>query len=183
MVTDEERQRHDSAMARRESFRDLMLTRLNMGDTATCRSAASRCWTNRAGSPGTVAGRDVTVMKQAEHEIAQSRGFLKALIDAIPSPVLLKDGQHRYVEANPSFVEFFERPLDRIVGRTDFDFFTREDATYFLSTDQAALRGDGPVTSRASLIASTTRSGGCSCARPLSRHRTANATFFWFSST
>ncbi|MBL8532808.1 MAG: EAL domain-containing protein, partial [Betaproteobacteria bacterium] len=148
VVTDEERQRHDSAMARRESFRDLMLTRLNMGDTPRHVSISGEPVLDESGRFAGYrgVGRDVTVMKQAEHEIAQSRGFLKALIDAIPSPVLLKDGQHRYVEANPSFVEFFERPLDRIVGRTDFDFFTREDATYFLSTDQAALRGDGPVT-------------------------------------
>ena len=146
-VSSEDGRRHDAAIARREAFRDVAIawhgtegTTLHHALSGEPVTDASGAFTGYRG-----VGRDVSLLKQAEEEIAHSRQFLNALIDAIPSPVLVKDARHRYVGANPSFIEFFGRPREQVIGRTDHDFFEAEDADYFVATDNEALQSDTPV--------------------------------------
>ena len=74
-------------------------------------------------------------------EIAEAKRFLDALIDAIPTPVLVKDEHHRYIAANASFCDFFRNPVEQILGKTDYDFFAEQDAAYYQETDDQALSG------------------------------------------
>jgi diguanylate cyclase (GGDEF)-like protein/PAS domain S-box-containing protein len=75
----------------------------------------------------------------------ESRIFLHTLIDAIPSPVLVKDTAHRYVAVNEAFERFFKRPPELILGRTDHDFFDAKNASFFIATDDRALSGETDV--------------------------------------
>jgi PAS domain-containing protein len=55
--------------------------------------------------------RDITLRKRAERELEDARRFLDTLIDTFPTPILVKDAQHRYVAANSAFTRFFRRGL------------------------------------------------------------------------
>ncbi|MEO8630328.1 MAG: EAL domain-containing protein, partial [Betaproteobacteria bacterium] len=79
--------------------------------------------------------------KRAEREIEEAKSFLDALINAIPTPVLVKDEQHRFVAANAAFSVFFRRAPESILGKTDFHFFSAEDADFYQKTDDQALQG------------------------------------------
>jgi diguanylate cyclase (GGDEF)-like protein/PAS domain S-box-containing protein len=139
-----ERQRHDEAMARREPFRDLLTTRYNdAGEPRLVSVSGAPVF----GDDGTFlgyrgVGRDVTLQRRAESQIEQARNFLDAMVNAIPSPVLVKDAQHRYVGANTAFCRFFGRTLDEVIGTTDYDVFTPEEARFFQETDDRALQGE-----------------------------------------
>lgn len=81
----------------------------------------------------------MTVEPHVERSLEHAQAYLDALINAIPTPVLVKDHQHRYTAANAAFCNFFRRPASQIIGRNDFDFFSPEDAQYYQSTDAQAL--------------------------------------------
>jgi PAS domain-containing protein len=69
--------------------------------------------------------------------------FLDAVINAIPSPVLVKDDQHRFIAVNAAFCAFFRRAPAQILGKTGYDFFDAEDAAFYQETDaQVLAQGD-----------------------------------------
>ena len=139
-----ERERHDTVVARREPFRDLLTTRYDgAGEPITVAVSGAPVF----GDDGTFlgyrgVGRDVTLQRRAEFEIEQARNFLDAMVNAIPSPVLVKDAQHRYIGANTAFCRFFGRTLEQVIGITDNDVFPPEEAKYFQDTDDQALKGE-----------------------------------------
>ena len=142
------------------SFRDFIYRRVDASGKAH--------WVSLSGQPildaaGTFrgyrgVGREVTTQKHTEVNLEQAKVFLDALINAIPSPVLVKDASHRYVAVNPAFAAFFRRSTDEILGKTDFDFFAAEDATFYQSSDKEALeRGDVVEYERSYAVKGTTR--------------------------
>jgi diguanylate cyclase (GGDEF)-like protein/PAS domain S-box-containing protein len=137
---------HDAAVAAREPFRDMVMTRHNMGPEPRVVAVSGAPYFGPDGRFRGYRGvaRDITLQRRAEREIEDAKGFLDALIDAIPTPVLVKDEQHRYIAINASFRRFFSNRVD-ILGKTDYDFFASEDAAYYQATDDRALQGDTPV--------------------------------------
>jgi diguanylate cyclase (GGDEF)-like protein/PAS domain S-box-containing protein len=137
---------HDEAVSNRKPFRDLVLGGQTM-DAGNVVSVSGAPWFDRDGRFRGYRGiaRDITLQQQAEREISETKRFLDALIAAIPTPVLVKDEQHRYIGVNASFCEFFRRSSEQILGKTDFDFFAAEDAAFYQQTDDEALSGHAPV--------------------------------------
>ncbi len=146
-VSEAHRRAHDTAVAARLPFSDIEMTRHNLGEEPAVVSVSGEPIFDEEGRFRGYRGiaRDITLRKRAEREIEDARRFLDALIDAFPTPILVKDAQHRYVAANSAFARFFRRGLPDILGKNDFDFFSAEDATYFQETDRRTLEGAGPV--------------------------------------
>lgn len=144
-VTDRERLR--DALSRREPFRDVALPSVDASGAPLYLSVSGEPIHSEEGKFLGYRGvaRDVTLQHLAEERIARSRRFLESLIEAIPSPVLVKDAQHRYVAVNHAFEGFFRRPRSEILGRTDHDFFEPELANFFVETDRRAMAGDRTV--------------------------------------
>jgi PAS domain S-box-containing protein len=79
-------------------------------------------------TPGTgrlilVTVQDISDRKRAEAEREGSQAFLDAVLQSVPVPVVVKDRDHRVVQANREILEFFGRARDDFVGRTDADIF------------------------------------------------------------
>ena len=146
-VDEKSRQAHDQAVAERKPFRDLVIRSENEDANASVVAVSGAPWFEGDGRFRGYRGiaRDITLQQRAEREIAEAKGFLDALIAAIPTPVLVKDEQHRYIGVNASFCEFFRRSSEQILGKTDFDFFAPEDAAFYQDTDAEALKGRTPV--------------------------------------
>jgi diguanylate cyclase (GGDEF)-like protein/PAS domain S-box-containing protein len=132
---------HRTLCEAQRSFRDFIYRRVN--------ASGKEQWLALSGQPifdqtGRFrgyrgVGREVTEQKHAELGLTQAKVFLDALINAIPSPVLVKDQQHRYIAANAAFTVFFQRGLDEVLGKTDLDFFSAEDAAFYQASDTEAL--------------------------------------------
>ena len=61
----------------------------------------------------------------------QQQRQLRDLINSIPDLVWLKDMKGEYLFCNPSFERFFGAKESEIVGRTDYDFVSRDLADFF----------------------------------------------------
>ncbi len=71
--------------------------------------------------------------------------MLRATLNAVPDMLWLKDGRGVYLACNPAFARYFGQPESRIVGRTDFDFVSAEEARAFREHDRRAVLAGGPT--------------------------------------
>ncbi len=87
--------------------------------------------------------RDITDRKEFENQLAVSELRLRALIQAIPNLVWLKDISGVYLSCNSRFEKFFGAQESDIIGKTDYDFVDKELADFFRENDQIAMdKGD-----------------------------------------
>ena len=87
---------------------------------------------------GTV--EDITQRRQAEENLRNSETLYHSLVETLPQNILRKDPQGRFTFANQQFCKMLGRPLEEIVGKTDFDFFPRELAEKYQRDDQRVIQ-------------------------------------------
>ncbi|MBF0123101.1 MAG: PAS domain S-box protein, partial [Candidatus Omnitrophica bacterium] len=80
--------------------------------------------------------RNITVRKRAEEALRNSEEFLSRIIDSVADPIFVKDREHRWVLLNKAFYVFMGRTADQIKGRSDYDFFPKEEADVFWAKDE-----------------------------------------------
>jgi PAS domain S-box-containing protein len=66
-------------------------------------------------------GRDITAELEAAQEIANSRQLLRAIIDAVPAVINVKDNELRYVFMNAFEAEVYGIDPDQVIGRTSVE--------------------------------------------------------------
>jgi PAS domain S-box-containing protein len=90
------------------------------------------------GNPIRLAGSntDISQRKCAEAELTESEQLLRSLIDVMPDLIFFKDCQGIYRLCNQAFQEFVGRPREEILGKTDFELFEPEMASFFRQKDQ-----------------------------------------------
>jgi len=69
----------------------------------------------------------------------RERSLLRSLIDTIPDMIFVKDIMGTYMVANAEFGRLLGKSTDFIIGKTDFDLFPNEIATFFGEQDKAML--------------------------------------------
>ena len=95
------------------------------------------------GSPALIGtSRDVTERQRADEAIREQAALIGSLLDTIPDLVFLKDAGGRYVACNPPFAEFFGRPKEEVLGKSDRDLHDPETAAEFAARD-AEMLADG----------------------------------------
>jgi PAS domain S-box-containing protein len=65
--------------------------------------------------------------------------FLAHIVNALPSPVFVKDDQHRFVLFNDAFCAVMGRSRAELLGRSDLDFVPAEEARVFWEVDAAVF--------------------------------------------
>lgn len=85
-----------------------------------------------------------TIQKRMFEALQESEGRLRSLINALPDLVWLKDTNGVYLACNARFESFFGAKEKEIVGKTDYDFKSKDVAEFFRSYDQAAIKKGGP---------------------------------------
>mgnify|MGYP003109000454 CR=1 FL=1 len=84
---------------------------------------------------------DVTEQKQAELELEESRRMLQHVLDTIPVRVFWKDTRSVFLGCNQLLADDLgQKCSSDLVGRTDFDFFSNEEAERFQYDDQQVMR-------------------------------------------
>ncbi|MEF8699993.1 MAG: PAS domain S-box protein [Candidatus Accumulibacter sp. UW20] len=81
----------------------------------------------------------VSEAREAEREL------LKTLIRSIPNLIWLKNAEGVYLACNREFEKFFGKTEAEILGKTDYDFMTKELADFFRGHDRAAAVAGKPM--------------------------------------
>ena len=62
--------------------------------------------------------------------------FLLQIINGISDPIFVKDRQHRWVLLNDAFCDFMGHSREELLGKSDYDFFPKQEADVFWDTDE-----------------------------------------------
>ncbi len=78
-------------------------------------------------------------------QLAESEAFLSGIIETMPSMVFVKDAENlSFVRLNRAGEELLGIPREEFIGKTDFDFFSKEQAENFRKIDRQVLNGEIP---------------------------------------
>lgn len=80
--------------------------------------------------------RDITKLIQTQNELKQSKEFLNTVLNAIPNPVFVKNRQHKWVIVNQAFANLVGKQIDDILGQTDAEIITPDNAEKYLKFDE-----------------------------------------------
>lgn len=89
--------------------------------------------------------RDVSAQRHAEAAQAKEFALLKKILHTIPDLIWVKDREGAYLACNPRFERFFGAREAEIVGKTDYDFVSRDQADFFRAHDRAAIAAGQPT--------------------------------------
>ena len=82
---------------------------------------------------------DITERKQAEEALRQSQLQQKALLDNIPDAAWLKDSESRFIAVNEAFARAAGYNAEDLVGKTDFEIWSKDEAELYRSEDQEII--------------------------------------------
>jgi diguanylate cyclase (GGDEF)-like protein/PAS domain S-box-containing protein len=74
--------------------------------------------------------------QQIELSLRESRDFLNKVIDGIADPIFVKDSEHRWLIANDALCGLIGQPREKLIGKSDYDFFSKEQSDIFWEKDQ-----------------------------------------------
>jgi PAS domain S-box-containing protein len=89
--------------------------------------------------------QDITERKLAEHTLQESQQQLMDILDNTTAAIYVKDLAGGYILANRYFESIFHVKREELVGKTDFDLFTMEQATVFQQNDSQVLAASAPL--------------------------------------
>ena len=93
------------------------------------------------GNPLRVGGiaSDITDQRQVEKALRESEAVYHSLVESLPINVLRKDIDGVIVFANQRFCTTLEKPIEELIGRTDFDLFPKPLAEKYRHDDEGVL--------------------------------------------
>lgn len=104
------------------------------------RAMFSRVNTDDGGFMGAVGlFEDVSAQKQSEEALQESREFLGKIVASISDPIFVKDRDHRLILVNEAECALAGKTREEILGRTDYDFFPKEQVDIFWEKDEAVF--------------------------------------------
>ncbi len=74
---------------------------------------------------------DMTERKQIEYQLYDASEFLRAVIDAVPMPLFVRDEEYRYIQVNDAFCAHFGRSAADLLGKDDYDFLPADAAASY----------------------------------------------------
>jgi len=88
---------------------------------------------------------NINERKLAETELRNRKIRLLTLLQTIPDLIWLKDTEGVYLSCNSMFERFFGATENEIIGKTDYDFVSKELADFFREHDRAAMAAGEPT--------------------------------------
>ncbi|MEL6555775.1 MAG: PAS domain-containing protein [Cyanobacteria bacterium J06621_11] len=82
---------------------------------------------------------EVTALKTVEAAQKETNLLLNSIIEAIPQLFFVKDLQGRHIALNANLAEFFGRPADEVLGKTDFELLPPEVAKEIWDKDREVI--------------------------------------------
>jgi PAS domain S-box-containing protein len=66
--------------------------------------------------------------------------WLQKIFDSLPNPLFIKDENHCFVSLNQKFLEMLSLNSEDLFGKSDYDFFPKEQADIFWEKDSEVLK-------------------------------------------
>jgi PAS domain S-box-containing protein len=90
---------------------------------------------------------DITQRRIAEEELRRQQFLLQYIINFVPHAVFWKDRDDRLLGGNRSFLidALGVDSVEKMIGKTDYDFFPTEQAEYFRKCDFAVMQSEQPM--------------------------------------
>jgi PAS domain S-box-containing protein len=83
---------------------------------------------------------DISKEKAATKELIESRNFLNNIINTVAAPIFVKDEKHRWIMFNDRFCEILQHTREEILGKSDKDFLTKDEAKNFHKIDNLVFK-------------------------------------------
>lgn len=84
--------------------------------------------------------RDITNRKLIEQKLEDVNELKNSIVENLPAMLFVKKAEdHRYVEWNKAAEEITGLKREEMLGKNDFDFFTHEEAEFYVSMDKKVL--------------------------------------------
>lgn len=88
---------------------------------------------------------DITKHKELEERFALEKELFQNLLDNLPDAVYFKDDRNRLFRVNRFYAEGFKMDPEKIMGKTDFDFFPKDQAQKMFDDDSYVLKTGNPI--------------------------------------
>ena len=100
-----------------------------------------------------MAQKDIIERKKMEEKLQQEQILLKTLINNIPDAIFIKDKESRVIISNPAHIyNTGKRNEDEVIGKNDFDLFSKELAEKFFEDDQSVIKTGQSILNREEYI-------------------------------
>jgi PAS domain S-box-containing protein len=87
----------------------------------------------------------ITDRKHAEEALHRSEELLRSVINNATAPIYAKQADGRYQMVNARFEQLFHLTSDQILGKTDYDLFSKEIADAFRANDRWVITNGRPL--------------------------------------
>ncbi|MDD5286482.1 MAG: response regulator [Desulfuromonadaceae bacterium] len=84
----------------------------------------------------------LTERTQIEQRLQQAYEFTGQIINSIPDPIFVKDRQHRFFLINNAFCSFTGHAHEELIGKSDQNFFPKEEADEYYGKDELVFNSD-----------------------------------------
>jgi PAS domain S-box-containing protein len=84
--------------------------------------------------------RDITNLKLADEALHDSKEFLDKILNSLADPVFVKNKNHQWIMVNNEFCRFIGHQEEELLWKSDYDFFSKEQADVFWKRDDHALQ-------------------------------------------
>jgi PAS domain S-box-containing protein len=89
---------------------------------------------------------DTTAMKQVERQFEQTTAFLDAVVENIPSMIVVKEAKTlRFARINRAEEVLLGMPREALIGKSDHELFPKEQADLYVAKDREVLATHGLV--------------------------------------
>jgi diguanylate cyclase (GGDEF)-like protein/PAS domain S-box-containing protein len=89
---------------------------------------------------------DISETTRAAKELHRTKTFLDTVIENVPATLVVKDARdQRYVLINRAGERMFGLPREQMIGKTVYDFFSKEEADSITAQDHSLLNSDQPL--------------------------------------
>ncbi len=82
---------------------------------------------------------------ELKRTLSFERDILQNLLDNIPDAIYFKDNKNRLVRINKYYADGFKLSPEDIIGKTDFDFFQKDQAQSMFDDDTYVLKTGKPI--------------------------------------
>jgi PAS domain S-box-containing protein len=84
--------------------------------------------------------KEIIEHKQVQAALRERQEFLDRVIDLNPNMIFVKDWEGKFIFVNQAFADFYEIPIENIVGKSDVDFNSnKEQVEHFLRQDREVM--------------------------------------------
>jgi diguanylate cyclase (GGDEF)-like protein/PAS domain S-box-containing protein len=90
--------------------------------------------------------RDITDKKLMERKLETERSLVNSLMESIPETIYFKDLKSRFIRLNKALAKLVGlKDPDNAIGKTDFDFFSKEHAQQAYEDEQKIIETGQPI--------------------------------------